>query len=263
MADTQDKKPAVWQMVRQGIEALGGKTTNVALRDWILKHYPGTNTGTIQCQITVLTVNHDSRIHFQRNKKPRIANGQYDLLFRPTSGQLELYEPKKHGIWEIFANEDGRLSVRPVDTEPPDNGDDTEGKGFAAEAHLRDYLALHLEDIEQGLTLYTDDDGDRTGVEYMTPIGRIDILAEDTDGGFVVLELKVGQGPDKAAGQILRYKNWIHLNMANGRRTRGIIIARHISDKLKYAIASDPDIGTREYEISMTLTTVPGVGPDA
>jgi hypothetical protein len=40
-------KPPVWKMVKEAVEALGGTTTNIAVRDWILKKYPGTNPTTI------------------------------------------------------------------------------------------------------------------------------------------------------------------------------------------------------------------------
>jgi hypothetical protein len=42
------KRPPVWRMIREAVEALGGKTTNVEVRDWISAHYPGTNANTVQ-----------------------------------------------------------------------------------------------------------------------------------------------------------------------------------------------------------------------
>jgi len=66
-------------MVKEAVEALGGTTTNIAVRDWILKKYPGTNPTTIGCQIIVATVNHASRIHYPENQKPRLAEAQYDF----------------------------------------------------------------------------------------------------------------------------------------------------------------------------------------
>jgi endonuclease NucS-like protein len=268
MADTQSKRPPAWKMVQDAIHALGGQVKNVQIKNWVLARYPNAKASTINWQIGTVTVNRKSRVNAPENSKPRVAkDARYDFLFTPSYGMVELYDPSKHGIWEIFQNEDGSRGVRRIDSypqeaPPAEEAQTPSGAAFAAEAHLQDYLVQHLGDVEPGLTLFTDDDG-VSGVEYSTPIGRIDILAEDEDGGLVVLELKVGQSPDKAAGQILRYKNWVHLNMASGQRTRGIIIARHISDKLKYAIASDPDISAREYEISMTLTKVPGVGSNA
>ncbi len=95
---SSQSRPFVWQMIREAVDALGGSTTNVAVRDWILERYPGTNTSTIQAQIIVCTVNHASRVHYPENQKPRRAESQYDFLFRPERGRLELYDPARHGV---------------------------------------------------------------------------------------------------------------------------------------------------------------------
>jgi hypothetical protein len=249
----------VWEMVRQAVNDLGGETTNVAVRDWILQRYPDTNLNTIQCQIIICTVNHPSRIHYPENTKPRAANTKYDFLYRSGRGLLELFNPEKHGEWEIYEQENGKLGVRKIDEEVQMLEEEAQERtGFAAEYHLRDYLAQHLDVIESGLELYVDDQG-KDGVEYRTEVGNIDILAVDKNGGFVVIELKVSRGPDSVAGQILRYKNWIKVNIAGGRPTRGIIIAQHVSDKIRYAIASDPEVTAKEYDITLSLRDVEGI----
>ncbi len=75
-----EPRPFVWQMIREAVNALGGATTNVAVRDWIVGRYAGTNTATIQAQITVCTVNHASHVHYPENRKPR-RGGQGRSLF--------------------------------------------------------------------------------------------------------------------------------------------------------------------------------------
>lgn len=255
-------KPPVWKMVHEAVVALGGATTNVAVRDWILAKYPGTNTTTIGCQIIVCTVNHDSRIHYPENQKPRRAESPYDFLFRPARGQLERYDPAKHGQWEIAETDDGDLVVQrvgalvaPVPAELAKSSA-PEGQCFAKEFHLRDFLASNLNVIEDGLQLYADEDGDTNGVEYKIDMGRIDILAVDRDGGLLIIELKVDRGPDEVCGQIMRYVGWVKRHLAKGRRVRGLIIARHISDKIRYAIADVPDVTAREYVMQITLAPV-------
>lgn len=104
--------PPVWKMIRDAVHALGGKTTNTAVRDWILEHYPDTHRGTIGCQTIICTVNHPSRVHYQQNKKPRRANAQYDFLMRTGRGCLELYSPQRHGAWEIVEKSNGALAIR-------------------------------------------------------------------------------------------------------------------------------------------------------
>ena len=250
-------RPAVWRMVKEAVEALGGKTTNIAVRDWIEKKYPGTNPTTIGCQIIVCTVNHASRIHYSENQKPRKADGKYDFLFRPATGQIEWYEPTKHGLWEIAEREDGSLVVREVGSVDDDIAEKEPGGGesFAAESHLRDYLAKNLAIVEKGLQLYVDDNG-VNGVEYNTPIGRIDILAIYEEDGLLVIELKVERGSDQVCGQIMRCVGWVKRHLADGMPVRGLVIASHISDRIRYALADVPNVEAREYQIHITLSQV-------
>lgn len=257
---SNDRKPPVWMMVREAVEALGGHTTNVAVRDWILHKYPGTNKSTISCQIIICTVNHDSRVHYPENRKTRKCDSQYDFLYRPERGKLEWYDPAKHEQWKIVKRDDGSLCVRRAD-EVAESEETSSGEGetiggrgttFAAEAHLRDYLVQHLEDIERGLELYVDENG-VDGVEYATPIGRIDIAAVDREGRFVVLELKVAQGPDAVCGQLMRYMSWVKRHLADGKPVRGMVIAQRISDRVRYALADVPNVLLKEYELSLRL----------
>jgi len=262
-------RPTLRQIVKEAVEALGGRTANVAVRDWILRKYPGTNQNSISAQIVLHTVNHTSRIHYPENQKPRIADGKQDFLFRPERGHVELHDPAVHGVWEIFETDDGRLSVRqkdddigevsrPVVSRQEAEAAVDEGDAFAEESHLRDYLAQHLETVEEGLQLYVDEDGN-TGVEYQTPIGRVDILAVDRNDDFVVIELKVSRGPDSVSGQLLRYKSWVKRHLAEGKGVRGIIIANSFSERVRYSLADIDDVTLMKYELSISLQRVPNL----
>jgi hypothetical protein len=251
-------KPPVWKMVKEAVEALGGTTTNIAVRDWILKKYPGTNPTTIGCNIIAVTVNHDSRIHYSDNQKPRKADTPHDFLFRPTPGTIEWYDPTLHGMWEIAELEDGKIVVREITKEIDPIDPDEPGKSFAAEHHLRDFLAKNLHVIEDGLQLYVDEAG-TVGVEYKTPMGRMDLLTVDKKGGLLIIELKVERGPDEVCGQIMRYYGWVKRHVANGKSVRGLIIAQHISERIRYALADVPGVTAREYKLHITLADVPHV----
>ena len=79
------------------------------------------------------------------------------------------------------------------------------------------------------------------GLEYRgrqveTPIGRIDLLCQGTDGKYVVIEIKANEANDAVFGQILRYIGWIHRNFEDGKdNVRGIILAGHFPDKARYS----------------------------
>jgi hypothetical protein len=113
----ESAQPPVRAMIRQAAEALGGPFTISALSDWVLQHYPGTNTNTIQAQIVYCTVNNPSRVHQPVNKTPRAAvDTRYDFLFRSErGGLLEQYDPARHGWWAIVRRDRGEVTVARID----------------------------------------------------------------------------------------------------------------------------------------------------
>lgn len=148
-----------------------------------------------------------------------------------------------------------------------DEGDDDAGVAvdsalggstqFALERDLQRYLADNLQLIEPGLTLFRDED--IAGFEYPAGGGRrIDFLAKDISGNFVVLELKVEKGYDRVVGQLLRYVNWVRKELAEpGQRVRGIIVCRTISEDLVLACASCKEVELYEYRLQVTVSKVP------
>jgi endonuclease len=84
-----------------------------------------------------------------------------------------------------------------------------------------------------------------------------DILAVDGQARLVVIELKVSRGYDRVVGQLLRYMAWIRAHQAEaGQGVRGMIIAREISDDLRVACSSIPDVELFEYELAVSLRRV-------
>jgi RecB family endonuclease NucS len=114
------------------------------------------------------------------------------------------------GEYEAF------LEGRGPDAEGGDEGssDPEQALEFAFEAHLRDFLAKNLDRIETGLRLYASPE--HTGVEFPVDGGRIDLLAVDRNGKFVVIELKLSQGRNKTLGQLLYYMGWVDQHLGRG-----------------------------------------------
>ena len=138
--------------------------------------------------------------------------------------------------------------------EPPEVGEPSPASAeFALEAHLRDFLAKHPDQIEPGLQLHKT--GEVTGVEYPVEGGRIDLLAVDKAGKFVVIELKVSQGRNKALGQLLYYMAWVDKNLGNG-PCRGIVIGSEIAPELIVAISRTPGVSLRRYRMQFSVEAV-------
>lgn len=124
---------------------------------------------------------------------------------------------------------------------------------FALESHLRDFLARDLEHIEAGLKLYQT--GERNGIEFPVEGGRIDILAVDKEGKFVVIELKLSQGRNKVLGQLLYYMGWVDANLSSV-PCRGIVIASEISKELSTAVSRAPGVSLCRYKMSFSVESV-------
>ena len=94
------------------------------------------------------------------------------------------------------------------------------------------------------------------------PVGGrfIDLLAVDSSGNYVVIELKVSKGYDRVVGQLLRYVNWIKINQADeGQSVRGVIVAKNISEDLRLACAGLPDVALAEYELAVSIKPIAGL----
>ncbi len=131
------------------------------------------------------------------------------------------------------------------------------GTGFMAfEQHLEEYVVKNWDNINFGelLRMYFDDDG-TTGQQYTTDVGIIDILAQDANNDFVVIELKRAESGFKVVGQILNYMGWVEEKLAtDNQKVRGMIIVGQADKTLRAAIRPVADkISLKEYRIKMHL----------
>ena len=235
-------------LLRDMVEELAIKDDQVIARDavhrWFNERYPKVKQGTISAHLLKMSTNAQSRVHYNVS-----AEGDDDLLFQIESRTFRLYDPAKdpEPIYST-TGDDGRID----DT---DLEDDAEDNKFAYEKDLQHFLAKHLSIIEKGLALYEDEG--ISGTEFPAGDRRIDILAVDRAGDFVVVELKVAKGYDRVTGQLLRYMAWIRKHHADpGQKVRGIIVAREISEDLRLACSEISGVDLYEYALSVTLTKV-------
>lgn len=117
------ERPYVWQMITDAVEQLNGQVSYTDIKNYIKDKWGEVNSATITDQIQVLTVNHNSRIHYPENHKPRLTNtnSPYDLLYTTGRGQVVKYDIDKHGIWEIYKDGNGKLGIRIFEKAPTVN----------------------------------------------------------------------------------------------------------------------------------------------
>lgn len=110
------------------------------------------------------------------------------------------------------------------------------------ERDVQDYLANNLSyALEEELTL--------VGTEYAVPFGRIDILAKDSRGSLVAIELKLGTATRDAVGQLQSYMGALRAEHPNT-FVRGILVASSIDAAAEAALSVSRDILFTSYAIT-------------
>ena len=216
---------------------------------WFAERYPKIKDNTVSMHVEGMAVNSNRRKHVSNAR----AGGGFDLFYKLGSNQYRLWDrdndpaPKYRDDFE----KDDRDVGEETDVQ------DSEGSAeFAYEADLKHYLARNLYVLEDGLTLYEDEDGTFAGVEFSAGGRFIDILARDRNGGFVVIELKVSRGYDRTIGQLLRYMAWVSANLSDGRPVRGVIVASKITEDLQLATSLVGNVSLWQYQLSFQLEPV-------
>lgn len=166
-------------------------------------------------------------------------------------------------MYEIAEDKYKELIREVIPLEQKDEGSLVEQSAeFVLEKYLEDFIVTNFDTIFNGqLILYKDQDG---GVGQQFPIvnsdgrqiGRIDILAKDTDSdNYMVIELKKGRESDQVVGQLLRYMGWVKENLCEAtQEVKGLIICREIDERLAYAVAPITSIvQIKRYKVDFQL----------
>src|SRR5690349_961284 len=109
---------------------------------------------------------------------------------------------------------------------------------FGLERDLQEALRKNIAQLNAGLKIV---DGDK---EKIVESGRIDILAEDTNGTTVIIELKAGAADREAVAQILAYMGDL---MTQGKAVRGILVAGDFPARTIAAAKAVPNLELKKY----------------
>lgn len=157
---------------------------------------------------------------------------------------------------DAIYDDEGRALVSTLEDDDEAEQPSEEEVQFALEQHLEDFMHANWDRIKFGrpLKLYQGSNGE-IGRQFLTEVGIIDFLCEDTHtGDLVIIELKKGRSSDKVLGQCQRYMGWVQEKLATpGQNVRGLIVAPEQDDRLRYALKVAPTIEMLCYRVDFQL----------
>jgi len=192
------------------------------------------------------------KVQAQNPKIPASTIRSYVIAMapnHPSSGHYPSTQ-KLHGYFNYLGNGVFVLKEKAIEVVDPieiENIEyvDLEATQLSLERDLEAFISEDLSTIENGLSLFNDEKGRQYSVES----GRIDLLARDKEGGFVVVELKAGEAKDASLTQILSYMKDIKTKHLKVEKIRGMIIAHAFSPRLVKAVAFLPNIELLKYKV--------------
>ena len=147
-------------------------------------------------------------------------------------------------IWSELSNQNHRLRIAKATQEDKEKIElalkiyknlgygSAEGEFFVLENGLEEAVKKNLSQL--GLKLADNTVSQQCILDM--GIGRTDLICNDEDGNYVVIELKL-HASDEVIGQILRYMGYIRENWAEkeNKDVKGVVIAQTFDDQLRYA----------------------------
>ncbi len=194
---------------------------------------PEIPAGTIRSYVIAMAPNHPSSKH------------------HPSTRRL-------HGFFEYLGG--GRFRLRDkMDMTTEENGEEEdtteenlEEVQMSLEGDLESFILKDLASVEDGLSQYQGDRGEQFSVDSR----RIDVLAVDKEGSFVVIELKAGTATDSVLAQVLAYMADVRKTLAGQKRVRGLIIAYGFSDRLTSAVSLLENVALMKYKVKFDFERV-------
>jgi RecB family endonuclease NucS len=114
---------------------------------------------------------------------------------------------------------------------------------LSLERDLEEQIVSHLDVLEPGLTLVSRQES--------SEVGRLDLLAKDSEGRSVIIELKAGEAKDSSIGQIARYIGWY--GEKDGKPPRAILVASGFPRQVRWAAKAIPGLKLVTYQVQFNF----------
>ena len=123
---------------------------------------------------------------------------------------------------------------------------------------LREILANEPDQLEEGLSVYTDKKGIEVGEGYETPVGEIDLLAHDSNGNLVIVLVADPGFEADLVSQMLQRIGWAQKHLEKRKQTvRGVILVETAPEALCYAASALGDnVTILSYRMALTFDAV-------
>lgn len=131
----------------------------------------------------------------------------------------------------------------------------SETSQFSSEQILEDEIVNRM---DKGLTVFglplkVYETSESYGRQFITPIGRLDILSVDDLDNLYIIELKKDSGYGNSYEQITRYVKWIEENVASEKqKVYGFLCMNSPSEALLKKVKANPKLKIYEYTISFS-----------
>jgi len=137
----------------------------------------------------------------------------------------------------------GELAAAVVDESTPQDLTEYVESSLSLERDLEDQIVAQLDALEPGFTLLSRQES--------SDVGRLDLLARDSEGRTVIIELKAGEAKDSSIGQIARYIGWY--SQQEGKPPRAILVASGFGEPVRWAAKAIPGLKLLTYRVQFAF----------
>ncbi|MQA40615.1 endonuclease NucS domain-containing protein [Rugamonas aquatica] len=135
------------------------------------------------------------------------------------------------------------LAASVVEESTPQDLTEYVESSLSLERDLEGQIVSHLDVLEPGLTLVSRQES--------SDVGRLDLLARDSEGRTVIIELKAGEAKDSSIGQIARYMGWYA--QKEGKPPRAMLVASGFAEPVRWAAKAIPGLKLVTYRVQFAF----------